>query len=68
MNPAFVRRCDCARWDIIPANLNQGVCRLNPPTAFLVQTNQGVQIMSAQPTTDRNIGCSQGQVKVELAT
>jgi hypothetical protein len=69
MNPSFFSRtfitcADCRFWQITPHDLSQGACRRYPPKVFLVQANKGLTVMSAQPTTGRDLGCAEGEPKV----
>ena len=57
---------DCRFWQLTPADLSQGACRRYPPKVFMVPSNRGMSIMSAQPTTSREIGCVEGEPKMVI--
>lgn len=58
----LVRCEDCIAWDIIPSDLNIGVCRLKAPILVPIQgADGGMQSMSFQPVMKRGTGCCEGQ-------
>lgn len=63
-SPNVVECSNCKYWRIVPTDLAHGLCQRHPPTIHPVQTNRGVQLLAAQPTTEREGGCAEGALKV----